>query len=277
MSDATRIHGLDAFRAVLMLLGIFIHAALNYLPEWFVQDPHNQAEWLYIIVDGIHTFRMPAFFVLSGFFAALLVDRRGVFLMVRNRFDRIVLPLVVFVFLNTWFYSLFAKHNSYINQGMSDPLQLAFFDLTLDEFIPWETGHLWFLHQLFLITIVFAVAAKYFKSGRRAIPLKMRSAFVSSVENPWLCLVVYSLLGSIWFALLEWSDIPTDTSWFPSPIILLYYTMFYAAGWNLYTAKVDLSVFKQYCWPMLFLAVIGYLCRLGAGLYLDGVDPSCIV
>ena len=101
MTKATRIHGLDALRAVLMLLGVLIHSALNYMPGWFVQDPHNQAEWMMIVIDVIHTFRMPAFFLLSGFFAALLVERRGLFRMFRNRFDRIVRPLAVFVLLPT--------------------------------------------------------------------------------------------------------------------------------------------------------------------------------
>ena len=43
-----------------------------------------------IVVDaGIHMFRMQLFFLLAGFFACLLVRKRGVGSFLRNRFFRI--------------------------------------------------------------------------------------------------------------------------------------------------------------------------------------------
>jgi fucose 4-O-acetylase-like acetyltransferase len=42
---------------------------------------------------------MPAFFLLSGFFGALLWQRRGARAMLKNRIERIVLPFAVFVVL----------------------------------------------------------------------------------------------------------------------------------------------------------------------------------
>src|SRR5262245_53701393 len=47
----------------------------------------------------IHVFRLPLFFLVAGFFAALMLDRRGTAALVRNRGIRIGIPFVVGVLL----------------------------------------------------------------------------------------------------------------------------------------------------------------------------------
>ena len=92
----TRIHSLDAYRGVLMLLGIVIHGAIPFLDhdvESLSGDVVSFSFWL------VHLFRMPAFFMLSGFFAALLWQRYGGAGMLMNRFERIVLPFITFFFV----------------------------------------------------------------------------------------------------------------------------------------------------------------------------------
>ena len=101
----TRIHGLDSLRAILMMLGVVIHSTLAYFPpedpSWAFQDPEVGSEFSHLIVEFIHLFRMPAFFLLSGFFGALLWMRRTPKEMLINRFKRIVLPLLVFLITHT--------------------------------------------------------------------------------------------------------------------------------------------------------------------------------
>jgi len=91
-----RRHDLDALRGVAMLLGIVLHAALAYVPgiPWPVHDA-RLAPWLGLVVIAIHGFRMPLFFLVSGFFTALLWRRGGVAGMLRQRFTRVFIPLVL--------------------------------------------------------------------------------------------------------------------------------------------------------------------------------------
>lgn len=78
-----------------MLLGIVLHAALSFAPiPWTVQDS-QQSEFYYVLFAGIHGFRMPLFFMLSGFFTAMLWRKRGLTSLVKHRFKRIFLPLVL--------------------------------------------------------------------------------------------------------------------------------------------------------------------------------------
>lgn len=90
-----RRHDLDALRALAMLLGIVLHAALAYgILPWVVQD-RQQHLWYNGLVSAIHLFRMPLFFMLSGFFTAMLWRKRGVVGLLVHRGRRIGLPLAL--------------------------------------------------------------------------------------------------------------------------------------------------------------------------------------
>ena len=91
-----RRHDLDALRAAAMLLGIVYHAALAYAAGswWMIQDP-SQSSLVYLFQAGVHGFRMPLFFVVSGFFTALLWRRRGLAALWKNRLLRILVPCLL--------------------------------------------------------------------------------------------------------------------------------------------------------------------------------------
>lgn len=90
-----RRHDLDSLRAVAMLLGIVLHAALSFAPiPWTVQDS-QQSEFYYVLFAAIHGFRMPLFFLISGFFTAMLWRNRGLGGLVKQRINRILLPLAI--------------------------------------------------------------------------------------------------------------------------------------------------------------------------------------
>src|ERR1700682_6206284 len=95
-SAPTRFHSLDSLRAVMMLLGIYLHVVVAYsnVGGW----PYKQPELtgvLNITLGFIHIFRMPVFYVMAGFFAALLYARRGLKLFLDNRIKRVLIPFVV--------------------------------------------------------------------------------------------------------------------------------------------------------------------------------------
>ena len=90
-----RRHDLDALRALAMLLGIVLHAALSFAPGlWLVEDS-DQSDLFSLLFLAIHGFRMPVFFLMSGFFTAMLWRRRGLGALVRQRTMRVFLPLVL--------------------------------------------------------------------------------------------------------------------------------------------------------------------------------------
>jgi len=97
-SESARRHDLDALRGFAMLLGIVLHGAMSFIPGvgviWGVQD--SQSNPLYgVLLASIHGWRMPLFFLVSGFFTAMLWQKRGLQALLVHRFKRIFLPMVL--------------------------------------------------------------------------------------------------------------------------------------------------------------------------------------
>lgn len=101
---------LDALRAIAMLLGIVLHAALSFFPSFWMVADRQQESGFGVLFSAIHGFRMPLFFVMSGFFSAMLLHRRGRGSLVKHRFRRVFLPLLLALFtivpLTNWISSV---------------------------------------------------------------------------------------------------------------------------------------------------------------------------
>ena len=97
---------LDALRGFAMALGIVVHTSLAfYAGPWPVHDTRPNS-LLMLVMLAIHGFRMPLFFLLSGYFTMLVYQRRGLTSLIRQRFARIAVPLVLAMatigVLNKW-------------------------------------------------------------------------------------------------------------------------------------------------------------------------------
>lgn len=90
-----REHFWDALRAFLMLLGIPYHTALAYRPEreWIVHSGEGATVFTYL-AEFIHLFRMPAFFIIAGYFAARLLVKRSPGSWLHGRFRRLTIPFI---------------------------------------------------------------------------------------------------------------------------------------------------------------------------------------
>jgi peptidoglycan/LPS O-acetylase OafA/YrhL len=89
---------LDALRAGAMLLGIVLHASLSFFPSYWMVTDTRQNDIFGTVFSAIHGFRMPLFFVMSGYFSAMLLHRRGRGALIKHRFRRVFLPLMVGLF-----------------------------------------------------------------------------------------------------------------------------------------------------------------------------------
>src|SRR3954464_14976923 len=89
---------LDALRAGAMLLGIVLHASLSFFPSYWPVTDRRQDDSFGVVFSAIHGFRMPLFFVMSGYFSAMLLHRRGCGALASGRFHRVFLPLLVGMF-----------------------------------------------------------------------------------------------------------------------------------------------------------------------------------
>ena len=96
-AESARYHALDRVRASAMLLGVVYHTLLFRL---FTAGPpmgpsSGASKWP---GDWLHSFRMPLFFLISGFFGRMMLEKYGTREFLRRRWTRIGLPLVIGMF-----------------------------------------------------------------------------------------------------------------------------------------------------------------------------------
>lgn len=229
MQTEDRLHYMDNLRALAMLAGVVFHAALAYSPLmhsiWPTADSGQS-----MVVDALawflHAFRMPLFFLVAGFFAALLVARCGMSGFFRNRGARVLLPLVVFlplVLLSTDWLTEYALSTV----AQPSPMLVWLRDYVEQHGVmPSMPGwlHLWFLLYLLLFTVLTWVVS--------ALEFGRLGAWLVALP-PWVLLLVLPLL----FALpLAWVSVPWPAPQFllPSLWALLYFGGYFALGYQLF-------------------------------------------
>ncbi|WP_225204536.1 acyltransferase family protein [Novosphingobium huizhouense] len=128
-----RMHHVDAARALFLLLGIPFHvgmiAVFNRAPA---VPGFKQAGAIVFSLTFIHAFRMFAFFMLSGYFAAMVREKRGKRSWLEDRLTRLGFPLVGSLFTLGVLQHFFHQELLGETPGGIHGLPLAF-------------DHLWFL------------------------------------------------------------------------------------------------------------------------------------
>jgi peptidoglycan/LPS O-acetylase OafA/YrhL len=259
---APRYHGLDGLRAAMMLLGIYLHAAVAYatIGGW----PYKQAELtptLNLTIVLIHLFRMPAFYMMAGFFAALLYARWGFRATAANRLRRIALPFVVgwlIVYPLVVALIVFGKGGWSATVASLPPA-------------PWWTRlhpmHLWFLEYLLLLyglAVVAVPAVRALPAGWRAGCERGFRALVASGWAP-LALAVPSCLALL---PMRYAGFDDPAGFVPQPHILIAYAIPFAVGWLLYRSADLLEVLRRWAWLYTALAVVAVALYVGVNFNL---------
>lgn len=94
LRPSTRQHYWDTLRAALMLLGIPYHSALAFQAGGWIVATRHHSPVLDYVAEAIHLFRMPAFFVVAGYFAALSLTKYRPSGWFRGRLTRLGIPLL---------------------------------------------------------------------------------------------------------------------------------------------------------------------------------------
>ena len=143
-----RLHSLDSLRAIMMMLGLVLHSAATYsisVGDWPINDTNALNYSNDFIVGLIHSFRMPIFFLVAGFFGSMLFYERTPLKMIKNRISRLVYPFLVFLTLLWPLMILTFGYTQFVFAGSHHPFveTIKIFSSPF-AFIPRHTFHLWF-------------------------------------------------------------------------------------------------------------------------------------
>lgn len=237
-NERSRLHALDAVRAVALLLGIFLHASLSFIPGistevWPISDVQKSTS-LSLASFLIHLFRMAAFFFVAGFLARVLYRREGLGGFVRNRAARIAGPLVVgwvvcFVLIVGVVVWTLARAN-----GGEWPTPSS---LAAMRKAPPNLMHLWFLYLLiWLYTITVAArGALHWLDPHQSLALRLDALLQGATSSRTGALLLSIPIVVALFLIPAWdraAGVPTPSyTLVPPPAPLFIYAYVFALGW----------------------------------------------
>jgi len=254
-SGSNRFGGLDAVRGLAVIAGVVLHASVAYMPSrmygllWPVHDAQTTPV-CHFLFWWLHAFRLPLFFVISGFIGEMLCESRGVEAFLKHRFRRIAIPFLVClvtvmpVTVIIWGTGLCISRRCSLAQAMSlttpfDP------EVQQNYFGP---GHLWFLADLTIISVAFGLFRREFAALQGSVtPAGFR------LSHRALAPVVIAVPTM----LLLWGDVAPfighHNTFIPDTARLAYYGLYFFAGVIAYRRKEQALELLRY--PSVHLAL----------------------
>lgn len=236
-----RFYALDFLRTLMMFLGIVFHGLVFLNPNisWYSKETNG---WIFKLVYVVlHSFRMPLFFFLSGFFGCMLLEKAGTRRFLKNRLERIAVPLVLAVCtvvpLTNHFFQ--AVKNGIENRFLADRLLQVFSFEDFGFHHLKQPQHLWFLHYLcaflFAITPVHFLLRLFSRSKAYAAFLRWQR----KIGFPVLLLLL-TIPTAVYFFVTHYEEIPTPYRSFriePGSFLPFFYYFF--TGWLFYFLRLN--------------------------------------
>ncbi len=259
----SRLHSFDAFRAMLAIFGVILHAYYFFLifkvkigtfDEAILGVHSTSTDFFTIFCLWIHSFRMPAFFAISGFFSFYLFTKIGLKSTLMNRCKRILIP-----FLVLWLVPLIFMLIKILINHATLPEIKQYLNVNQITYV----GTFWFLYFLIIMDAILLLF--FIPVFRRNLPIKAASTdlknrnmagatfisrFLSRIQSK-PSIITGLIIGSIACTLVSqnWFT-PTSISLIPVPSTLIYYGLFFAFGCVMASNLSLLSTKLRKLWPI---------------------------
>lgn len=269
-----RLVALDNLRGLMMWLGIVLHVGAIHMagPSPLPWRDNRTAPWVDALVAFIHTFRMPVFFILAGFFVALLVHRRGTRAMLVNRLRRLGLPFAVFwlpVFTACVVCALLFMHR--VARG-SWGLDLALIPVGPSVPTGPNTMHLWFLWMLLWFSVLTAGVLRLAPRLPPALPRAVHG-LLQRLALAWWGFAVLALPLALAGAFYPLGVVVPSGAFVPPPAEWLHNGLFYLLGYTAYARQQALFASFMRRWPLYAALGLAFFVATGVLVQLLGHPP----
>ncbi len=280
-----RLHALDALRALAMMLGVWLHMAMPYtegIPQGFWPADETNNTLIGVSVLLIHSWRMELFFLISGFFTAMLVIRRGVKTTATHRTKRIVFPFILAMLTlgiacsaiwGVGYAHMFGGDTSQWVRGWV----LGGFGIGQGA-VPGRLWHFWFLYTLIYFIAIGLIGHLLFSRPLARFNDAV-SRFIGWCVRSWLGMFVLAIPLGVVLVLIARPNGPDPASTLvPDYRSLVYYALPFFAGWSLYAKREAINTLAQrFWWPLTIATAIAFpvhIMSLGATMQQIGDHPA---
>ncbi|MCJ8270071.1 MAG: acyltransferase family protein, partial [Psychrosphaera sp.] len=259
-----RLDYLDATRAFALILGIFFHAGLSFMPifiGWAVMDISTSSV-VPVFSTIIHAFRLELFFLIAGFFSHMKFHREGIQSFLKSRVVRIAIPFIIGwlllrpLIVSAWIMGSESMRGeaNILNAFKTGFASLG--DLPKDLLIG---THLWFLYYLLLVSAS-VLLVRYLVGLHK--PTQHKLTQLADATTHWVCssrlaifVVAIPTAGCLWF-MNNWVVDTPDKSLTPNMPVLLLYGGFFLFGWLLHRQTPLMAQFARLSWDKLLLCFL---------------------
>lgn len=257
----SRIYYLDSMRGVLILFILMIHALQVYSPEksWRIYNIESIDSIPYII-DFLLLFTLTSFFIMSGYFAVMTIQKVGSQKFWEIRIRRIMIPIITTAVTLNSFQSYLLVQNGWMKFELIDYLING----------GW-VSHLWFLINLVIYFLILYIGVKYFKSLLEKCMTIFNIVFLNT--NIYFLLFFMSFLTVFLLAIVS----IFSKYWYFGEIINLhafvFYLPFFIFGILLYINKqilesfLNISIFYSVMIIIISLLVSNYFVEFEGKIY----------
>ncbi len=248
-----RYHYMDNVRALAMFVGVLFHASLAYSPLfhnlWFTTGNESSAA-IDMVAVFTHLFRMPVFFLISGFFAIMMIQKRGLFGYIKNRSLRILLPFIIFFPILAFSIMVSIGWAMEHVDHLSPMLQFIKMMANNPDAAPppLSTMHLWFLFNLFLFVLMAAILYRF---------KFFHSQFVSKIASVKFIIFILPLF-MVPSMFTQTAPHPAPEKFYPELWSFGFYGVFFLLGGVIFLKQRLLDELAVYKNILLVLSLISY-------------------
>lgn len=257
-----RFYGMDFLRSAMLFLGLVLHTAQYYMVMQLFQTKYDDPSASYsmdFLLLSINTFRMHEFFLISGFFTAMLYEKYGRRELLRRRMKRLLIPFLLFWptlgTVETLWNKLWLTYRAHDYWGLHQSHIDRFPEYLMD------TEHYWFLYYLILYVLVIWLLLPVLEKLPDTVKAAYKAIMNFFLKNirGHICLgLVFALFG--WFQ--EAGRVSGDLSFLPGLAPLGFYFLFVVIGWALYGVAGYLDAYRKHGWKYLFAALLCFVLAL---------------
>jgi len=165
----TRFAYLDNVRSLVIFLVIAMHSAVTYSGDggWYYKEgisgtlPVFETIVFGLFQSFLQAWFMGALFFISAFLATKSLKKRGATQFLKERFSRLGIPLLMFIFIISPFIYFVL-----MGYGSGNIIEKYIHFLTDIKWVISSTGPLWFVEALLLFCIVYVVIRKFFPNPK---------------------------------------------------------------------------------------------------------------
>jgi len=223
-----RYYYLDFARSAFLLLGVVYHAALIFSGgTWIINDSESSQVFFYF-TRLVKEFRMEGFFIISGFFSMMVIEKMPLGKFLHSRMLRLGVPMLFFGFtFNTLLIYFFDD----------DLLLLRNWQLFDYVFYGYWLRHLWFLGDLLVMVFVAVAVLKF---------IPRLPHFIANAKIPYWSFLLFVGLATFVSRRIGWQipDPPEGAAWFfVVKHHFFYYLPFFVSGFIFFLNPKLLSDF----------------------------------